>query len=55
MNKISYHNIREQRLNREKLPKKDGKASRKIKKKKEIYKRAVGNSDAVRFNWYNTY
>lgn len=31
------------------IAKKGGKASRKIKKKEKIYKRAVGNSDVVRF------
>lgn len=32
-----------------------GKKSRSFKKKEEIYKRAVGNFNAVRFNWYDTY
>lgn len=37
------------------IAKKGRKIKCKIKTKKEIYKRAVGAVDAVRFNWYDTY
>lgn len=37
------------------IAKKGRKIKWKIKTKKEIYKRAVGAVDAIRFNWYDTY
>lgn len=38
MNKIQYHKIKEQRVNKEKLQKKDGKASGKSRKQKKYIK-----------------